>query len=131
MGITTETELYLFAQCNISFSVYILKNFMFCITDVDQLSFRNSDHDTLFKRVLRRFANMMSSETVRRLKRNYELQKSSALRQRLQEKRNKKANNVSVRIPSIADVISDPLPKSATHLALKAVAYQKEIVLLL
>ena len=122
----TETQLYLFAQCNISFSVYILKNFMFCITDIDELSLGNSDHDTLFKRILRRFANMMSSETVRRLKRNYELQKSSALRQRLQEKRKKKAKNVSARIPSIADVISDPSPKSATHFALKAVAYQKD-----
>ena len=68
---------------------------------------------------------MMSAETIRRIKRNYELQKTSALRQRLQVKASKKAKCV-IGIPTISGIISEPVPKSATHFSLKAIAYKGE-----
>lgn len=67
----------------------------------------------------------MSAETIRRIKRNYELKKTSALRQRLQVKASKKAKCV-IGIPTISGIISEPVPKSATHFSLKAIAYKGE-----
>ena len=64
---------------------------------------------------------MMSAETVRKFKRLNELKKSSALRQGLKAKAEKKMKKPDG-IVSVTNIITDPLPKSATHFSLKAMS---------
>ena len=80
----------------------------------------------LFHRLIRRFCNM-SSETVRKFKRSHQLKKSNALRQGLQANSTKKGKQLDG-ISSIANTITDPLPKSATRFSLKALAYKGDNV---
>ncbi|CAB4008830.1 Hypothetical predicted protein [Paramuricea clavata] len=58
------------------------------ITDctVDNVIFEEETTLALFKRIIHRFRNMMSAETVRNFKKLNQLKKSSALRQGLQAK---------------------------------------------
>ena len=65
---------------------------------------------------------MMSAETVRKFKRLNQLKKSSALRQGLQAKSERKAKKLQQRNVTIASIITDPSPKAATHYSLKAQA---------
>lgn len=85
--------------------------------------FKDDDIAVLFKKLVHRFANMMSAETVRKFKRAYQLKKSSALRQGLQGKSNKKAKRIEG-MPTVSSIIAEALPKTASHFSLKAFAFK-------
>lgn len=82
---------------------------------------------TLFKRIIRRFCNMMAAETIKKFRRSHQLKRSSALRQGLQARGTKKSKQ-SQGIPTISSIITEPHPKSATHFSLKALAYKSDTV---
>ena len=65
----------------------------------------------------------MAAETTRKIKRKYHLNKSSALRQRLQGKEAKR-KKPPAGMPSIQNIIEDPQPKLTTHFSLKALAHK-------
>ena len=88
-------------------------------TCTDRLVFQDEVTSTLFKRIVYRFCDMMSAETVRKFKRLNEFEKSSALRQGLQAKAEKKMKKPDG-IVSVTNIITDPLSKSATQFSLKA-----------
>lgn len=79
---------------------------------------------SLFKAIIQRFSNMMSAEAVRKFKRSNQLKKSSALRQGLQAKKAKKARKKVEGMPTVMSIISESLPKSASHFGLKALAFK-------
>ena len=87
-------------------------------TYTDGLVFQDEVTSTLFKRIVHRFCNKMTTETVRKFKRLNEL-KSSDLQQGLQAKAEKKMKKPDG-IVSVTNIITDPLPKPAKHFSLKA-----------
>ena len=93
------------------------------MSSLDENPFKNKVTAELFKGVVHRFSNMMSAEVVRQFKQQQLLKKSIALRQSLQGKSYKKSKKVEG-VPTITDVISEPLPKPASHFALKALAFK-------
>ena len=79
-----------------------------------------------FKRIIRRFCNMMAAETIKKFKRSHQLKRSSALQQGLQAKCATKRNKQLQGVPTISSIITEPVPKSATHFSLKALAYKSD-----
>ena len=69
---------------------------------------------------------MMAAETIKKFKRSHQLKRSSALRQGLQAKCATKRNKQSQGVPTISSIITEPVPKSATHFSLKALAYKSD-----
>ena len=94
---------------------------------MDNVIFEDETTSALFKRIIHRFCNMMSAETVRNFKKLNQLKKSSALRQGLQAKAEKKAKKSDGRVTT-ASMIKDQFPKAATHFSLKALAYKGDNV---
>ncbi len=72
--------------------------------------FKDEATSALYKRIIHRFCNMMSAETVRKFKRVNQLKKSSALRQGLQAKSEKKQKKSAENVP-IASIITDPFQR--------------------
>ena len=68
----------------------------------------------------------MAAETIKKFKRSHHLKRSSALRQGLQAKCATKRNKQSQGVPTISSIIIEPVPKSATHFSLKALAYKSD-----
>ena len=73
---------------------------------MDNVIFEDETTSALFKRIIHRFCNMMSAETVRNFKKLNQLKKSNALRQGLQAKAEKKAKKSDGRVTT-ASMIKD------------------------
>ena len=68
---------------------------------------------------------MLSAETIRKFKRDRQLEKKSALRQGLQgQGKNKSIKNPKENVPTIKSIIDEPCPKHSSHYSLKALAYK-------
>jgi hypothetical protein len=92
--------------------------------------FWNGFGKILHYRILHRYMNMYSAEYVRKLKRDEKIEKSVALRPGVTgytksgNTRTKSSTSTSKALPTVTEIINDPLPKSFTHHSMKAHAYK-------
>ena len=76
-------------------------------------------------RILHRFTNMYSAEFIRKVKREEKLKKSVALRPSVAGACSSKVKlkpPIPKGMPTVSEIISDPLPKDFTHFCMKAQA---------
>ena len=89
------------------------------------LQFWDGIGKTIHYRILHRFTNMYSAEFIRKVKREEKLKKSVALRPSVAGACSGKVKSkppIPKGMPTVSEIISDPLPKDFTHFCLKAQA---------